>query len=207
MKNEKANPKKRGSKTSKSMIKVGDVLVSDDVKAVEFVCHLEMCKGACCVEGELGAPLDEDELPVMHDIQAAVDPYLTKEGREAIKEQGPYILDEDGDYSTPTIGGKECAYAHYDAKGVLKCGIEQAYLDGKVGFRKPISCHLYPIRITKKKDFEAVNYHKWGICKHACTLGQSLQVPLYKFLKDPLIRKYGEGWYTELVNKIEGGKS
>lgn len=185
------------------MMKVGEVLVSDEVKSVEFVCHLEKCKGACCVEGELGAPLEEDELPVMKEIQSAVAPYLTEEGRKAIAEQGPYLLDEDGDYSTPTIGGRECAYAHYDAKGVLKCGIEQAYLDGKISYRKPISCHLYPIRITKKKDFEAVNYHRWSICSDACTLGKSLQVPLYKFLKDPLIRKYGEQWYAELVGQIE----
>lgn len=185
------------------MMQVGEVLVSDDIRTVEFVCHLEKCKGACCVEGELGAPLEEDELPVMHKIQSAVAPYLTEEGKKAIAEQGPYILDEDGDYSTPTIGGRECAYAHYDEKGVLKCGIEQAYLDGKVDFRKPMSCHLYPIRITKKKNFEAVNYHKWSICSDACQLGKSLQVPLYKFLKDPLIRKYGERWYADLVQQVE----
>lgn len=189
------------------MIQVGEVLVSDDIKEVEFVCNLEKCKGACCVEGDLGAPLEEDELETMKSIQKAIKPYLTKAGLAAIKEQGPYILDEDGDYSTPTIGGKECAYAHYDSKGVLKCGIEQAYLDGKVEFRKPISCHLYPIRITKnKKGFEAVNYHKWSICSAACTLGQSLQVPLYKFLKEPLIRKYGDVWYAELVAAIENKK-
>ncbi len=187
------------------MIQVGEILVSDDIKEVEFVCNLEKCKGACCVEGDLGAPLEEDELETMKSIQKAIAPYLTKEGLAAIKEQGPYILDEDGDYSTPTISGKECAYALYDNNGVLKCGIEQAYLDGKVGFRKPISCHLYPIRITKnKKGFEAVNYHKWNICSAACTLGQALQVPLYKFLKEPLIRKYGTAWYAELVEKIEG---
>ncbi|MDZ4716192.1 MAG: DUF3109 family protein [Cytophagales bacterium] len=185
------------------MMQVGEVLVSDDIKTVEFVCHLEKCKGACCVEGELGAPLEEDELAVMHQIQEAVGPYLTTEGKQSIADQGPYILDEDGDFSTPTIGGKECAYSHYDAKGILKCGIEQAYLDGKTTFRKPMSCHLYPIRITKKKDFEAVNYHKWTVCSEACKLGRSLQVPLYKFLKDPLIRKYGEAWYAQLVNQIE----
>jgi len=190
-------------KGRKKMIKVGEVLVSDDIRDVEFVCHLEKCKGACCVEGELGAPLADDELAVMNEIQKAVAPYLTEEGKKAIAEQGAYVLDEDGDYSTPTIGGRECAYSHYDKNGILKCGIEQAYLDGKVAFRKPISCHLYPIRITKKKDFEAVNYHKWSVCSHACTLGASLQVPLYKFLKDPLIRKYGEKWYTDLVSQIE----
>jgi hypothetical protein len=203
MKSAKVKAKRQGSKPRKPMMKVGEVLVSDDVKSVEFVCHLEKCKGACCVEGELGAPLEENELPIMHEIQTAVAPYLTEEGRKAIAEQGPYILDEDGDYSTPTIGGRECAYSHYDSKGVLKCGIEVAYIDGKVSFRKPISCHLYPIRISKKKDFEAVNYSKWSICSDACTLGRSLQVPLYKFLKDPLIRKYGEPWYNELVRLIE----
>lgn len=185
------------------MIKVGEILVSDDIKNVEFVCHLEKCKGACCVEGDLGAPLEEDELEIMKEIQKKIKPYLTPEGKEAIKKQGPYILDEDGDYSTPTINGRECAYAHYDKQGVLKCGIEQAYLDGKISWRKPISCHLYPIRITKKKDFEAINYHKWSICSDACSFGKSLQVPLYKFLKDPLIRKYGEDWYNELVTALE----
>ena len=189
------------------MIKVGEVLVSDDIKDVEFVCHLEKCKGSCCVEGDLGAPLEEEELPIMNEILEKVKPYLTPEGIKAIEEQGTYILDEDGDYSTPTIGGKECAYAHYDKQGILKCGIEQAYLDGKVGFKKPISCHLYPIRITRnKKGFEAVNYHKWSICSAACSYGKSLQVPLYIFLKEPLTRKYGAPWYNELVSAIEEPK-
>lgn len=186
------------------MLKVGDILVSDDVKEVEFVCHLEKCKGACCVEGELGAPLDEDELPILESIQDEIKPYLTKEGLKSIKRHGAWVLDEDGDFSTPTIQGKECAYALYDEQGILKCGIEQAYLDGKTKFRKPISCHLYPIRITKKKNFEAVNYHKWSVCSAACILGKSLGIPVYKFLKEPLIRKYGKAWYKELVSQIEG---
>ena len=185
------------------MIKVGEVLVSDDVRDVEFVCNLEKCKGACCVEGDLGAPLDEDELEIMKEITPAVMPYLTPEGQKEIHKQGSYILDEDGDYSTPTIGGRECAFAIYDDKGVLKCGIEQAYLDGKISYRKPISCHLYPIRITKKKNLEAVNYHKWNICSAACALGKSLGVPVYKFLREPLIRKYGEQWYRELEQAME----
>jgi hypothetical protein len=154
--------------------------------------------------GRLRAPLEDDELEILKQIYPQVKPYLSAEGIQAIEEQGTHILDDDGDFSTPTIGGRECAYAIYDDKRVLKCGIEQANYDGKVAWKKPISCHLYPIRITKKKNFEAVNYHKWDICSAACALGKELSVPLYKFLKEPLIRKYGQPWYDELVKAIEG---
>lgn len=185
------------------MIKIGEVLVSDDIRDKEFVCNLTKCKGACCVEGDYGAPLEDEELEKLKEIYPHVKPYLTKKGIKAIEEQGTHVLDDDGDFSTPTIGGKECAYSIYDEKGVLKCGIEQAYNDDKIKWKKPISCHLYPIRITKKKNFEAVNYHKWTICSPACSLGKELQVPLYKFLKDALVRKYGQPWYDELVTVIE----
>jgi hypothetical protein len=185
------------------MIKIGDVLVSDDIAEKEFVCNLEKCKGACCVEGDFGAPLEDDELKILRDIYPEVKPYLSEKGIKAIERQGTYVLDDDGDWSTPTIGGRECAYSIYDDKGVLKCGIEQAYYDGRIDWKKPISCHLYPVRITKKKNCEAVNYHKWSICSPACSLGKELQVPLYKFLKEALVRKYGEEWYNELVSAIE----
>lgn len=188
------------------MIEFGKVILSDDVKEKFFVCNLQKCKGACCVEGDLGAPLEPEELDVLDEIYDEVEPYLTEAGKEAILQQGTYILDEDDEYSTPTIKGKECAYAIYDNKGVLKCGIEQAYLDGKIGFRKPISCHLYPIRIVKYDDFDAINYDRWSICSPACSLGAELQVPIYKFLKDALIRKYGEEWYNGLVEIIEKGE-
>ena len=125
-------------------------------------------------------------------------------GVKAIEAQGTSIIDEEGDPSTPTIDGSECAYALYDEKRILKCGIEQANLDGKIDFKKPISCHLYPIRITKYERFEAINYDKWDICSEACILGAKLNVPVYKFLKEPLIRKYGEVWYEELTKVIEG---
>ncbi|HEX7017251.1 MAG TPA: DUF3109 family protein [Cyclobacteriaceae bacterium] len=185
------------------MIKVGNVLVSDEIRDKEFVCNLEKCKGACCVEGDYGAPLEEEELAILKDIYPKIKSYLTPKGIKTIEKEGTHVVDPEGDYSTPVIKGRECAYSHYDEKGILKCGIEEAHKDGKISFRKPISCHLYPIRITKKKEFEAVNYHKWHICSPACTLGRQLQVPLYKFLKEPLIRKYGEAWYEELVRAVE----
>lgn len=185
------------------MIIVDNAVLSDDLKENFFVCNLEKCKGACCVEGDLGAPLNEDELPVIEEILEDVKPYLTEEGIKAIEEQGPYILDEEGDYSTTTINNKECAYAYYDEHQILKCGIEQAYLDGKISYKKPISCHLYPIRITKYDHYDALNYDRWDICSPACDLGAKLQVPVYKFLRDPLIRKYGEDWYQKLEQTIE----
>lgn len=185
------------------MIRVGNILVSEDIADNEFVCNLEKCKGACCVEGELGAPLEEEELEILKSIYEDVKPFLTPEGIKAIEEQGLFILDEDGDYSTPTIGGRECAYAVYDEKDILQCGIERAFNAGKVNWRKPISCHLYPIRILKKRNLEALNYHRWEICSPACELGKQLKVPVYRFLKDALIRKYGETWYAELVRQIE----
>jgi len=185
------------------MIKVGEVLVSDDIAEKEFVCNLTKCKGACCVEGDFGAPLEESELTILEEIYPKVKPYLSKKGIEVIEKEGTHTVDDEGELCTPIIEGRECVYAIYDEKKILKCGIEQAYNDGKIDFKKPISCHLYPIRITKKKNFEAVNYNKWHICSDACTLGKELQVPLYKFLKDPLIRKYGMEWYNELAGVIE----
>lgn len=185
------------------MLVVGNTYISDDVAEKQFVCDLEKCKGACCTEGDLGAPLDEDELAILETIYPVVAPYLSEEGRKAIEEQGKWIKDFEGDYSTPTIGNRECAYAIYDANGVLKCAIEQAHLDGKIEYHKPISCHLYPIRITKYDQWDAINYHRWQICHAACQLGESLKVPVYKFLKNPLIRKYGEAWYSELEQEVQ----
>lgn len=185
------------------MIQIGNTIISDDVAEQFFVCDLNKCKGACCVAGDLGAPLADDELSIMEDICEAVYPYLSAEGVAAIKEQGPYIHDHEGDFSTTTIENKECAFAIYDQVGILKCGIEQAYNDGKITFKKPISCHLYPIRITQYDQYDALNYDRWDICADACKHGKALGVPVYKFLKDPLIRKYGVDWYKELTRHIE----
>ena len=189
--------------TFEVMIEFGKTIISDDIKDNFFVCNLEKCKGACCVEGDLGAPLEEDELEVLEQAYEKIKPFLSEEGIQAIEQQGAYILDEEGEYSTPTIRGKECAYAVYDKEGTLKCGIEQAYNEKQTDFKKPISCHLYPIRVTKYDEFDALNYDRWDICDAACHLGASLNVPIYKFLKEPLIRKYGKSWYNDLVDLIE----
>ncbi|SNS49399.1 Protein of unknown function [Belliella buryatensis] len=190
------------------MILVGNAVISDDIKDQFFVCDLEKCKGACCVEGDAGAPLEDEETKIIEDIYPIVKDYITQEGRDAIEAQGTWVIDTEGDKGTPTIGeNRECAYALYDEKGILKCGIEQAYLDGKIAYKKPISCHLYPIRVKKYDGFEALNYDRWDICSAACVLGTKLGVPVYKFLKDALIRKFGESWYAELVVEIEAGNS
>jgi len=185
------------------MIEIDRTIVSEDIKDAHFVCHLQQCKGACCVEGDLGAPLESSELPIIDDIYQEVKPYLSLAGRAVIEKDGPYILDDEGDYSTSTIDGRECVFSVYNEKGILKCGIEMAYHAGKIDFRKPISCHLYPIRVSSYDEFEAVNYHKWEICEPACSLGKELSVPLYKFLEEALIRRFGKEWYDKLVKKIE----
>lgn len=185
------------------MIVLDKTVVSSDVENEMFVCDLLKCKGACCVEGDLGAPLEEQELDEIDHVIEIVKPYLSKESVEVLEKEGGYLLDEEGDYSTTTVDNKECAFAFYDERGILKCGIEQAYKDGKTAFRKPISCHLYPIRVQKLDEYEALNYDRWSICSPACDHGASLQVPLYKFLKDALIRKFGKDWYHRLVQKIE----
>ncbi len=185
------------------MILIDNTCISDDVAEKFFVCNLEKCKGACCVEGDLGAPLEESELPILEEIYETVKPYLSEAGIKAIEEQGKYIKDWEGDFSTTTIDDRECAYAIYDDRGILKCGIEQAYIDGKISWKKPISCHLYPIRITKYDDFHAVNYDRWSICSDACELGDKLGVPVYKFLQAPLTRFYGEEWFNKLDKEIK----
>lgn len=186
------------------MIQIDDKLISEDIFAEQFVCNLTRCKGACCVEGDAGAPLEKGETKILDEIFEQVKPYLRPEGVEAIEQQGTWTTDPlDGDYVTPLVEGGECAYVIFDEKGVTKCGIEKAYENGAVSWQKPISCHLYPIRVTEYSEFSALNYHEWPICSPACDLGKELQVPVYKFLKSPLTRKYGEEFYTTLEEAAE----
>lgn len=180
------------------MLAIGKTLISDEVIEKQFVCDLNACKGACCVKGDYGAPLENEELEILDAVYEKVKPYMRPEGIEAVEKQGKYLLYERKEWVTPLVKGKECAYVVFD-DGIAKCAIESAYYDGKVDWKKPISCHLYPIRLTKQKNgYEAVNYDRWSICSPACKLGKSLQVPVFKFLKESLTRRYGAEWYKEL---------
>jgi hypothetical protein len=180
------------------MIALDHTLLSEDLLDKQFACDLSQCQGACCVEGDEGAPLEKEEVDTLREIYPAVAPYLRPEGRAAIEAQGTSQVDPlDDEPVTPLVNGAECAYAVFE-NGTALCGIEKAWQAGATGFRKPLSCHLYPIRITKYPDYHALNYHQWPICDPACSLGASLQIPVFRFAREALIRAYGQKWYDEL---------
>ena len=180
------------------MIQIGPAIVSLDIFEKQFVCNLSECKGMCCVIGQSGAPLEDDEIAVLEEVYPKVKPYMMPAGIAVVEQQGVYTTDFDNDKVTPLIGDSEdCVYTCTE-KDVVCCAIEKAFMNGEIGFRKPVSCHLYPIRITRHKTFEAVNYHSWNICSEALQLGKKTGTPLYVFLKEPLIRKYGAEWYEQL---------
>ena len=180
------------------MFQIGKTLISEEIIENEFVCNLNACKGACCVDGDSGAPLDNDEIKVLDSIFDKVKPYLRPEGVKAIESQGRFVKGDDGEWETPLVDNSECAYVVFSENRVVKCGIERAHSAGAITWRKPISCHLYPVRTKEYTEFTAVNYHKWPICDTACSLGKELQVPIYVFVKEALIRKFGQQWYNEL---------
>lgn len=179
------------------MFQLGKTIVSEDLLQTDFVCNLSACRGACCVDGDAGAPLNEDEVLILNRIYPQIKPFLRKEGIAAIEVQGTSTIGSDNTLETPLIDNKDCAYVIFDGKTAL-CGIEQAYNQGVVDWKKPVSCHLYPVRVKDFTEFAAVNYDKWDICDPACVLGQELEVPVYKFVKEALIRRFGEDWYLEL---------
>jgi len=183
------------------MIIIGNTSISDDLYLVGFCCHLERCKGACCVAGDAGAPLEEEEISILEDELEKIKPYMTAQGIQTVEDMGVFDYDVQGKFVTPLVNDGECAFANFE-NGIAYCAVEKAFFEGVIKFRKPVSCHLYPVRITKYETFEAVNYEKWTICKPALKLGKKQKLPLYVFLKDALIRKYGESWYKELEKQI-----
>ena len=183
------------------MIAIDHVLLSEEIISEVFVCDLNSCKGACCVDGDAGAPLEASELQRIDEVFNEVLPYLAQQSRDEINRQGRYVYDKEFGWVTPTINGAICVYGIQDEKGIVKCGIEQAYLDKKVSWKKPISCHLFPVVVKKSNDgvTEYANYQpREDHCKAACKLGKKLKVPVYKFLKEPLTRKFGEAFYDAL---------
>lgn len=180
------------------MIAIGDTIVSFDVINEQFLCDIASCKGACCIEGDCGAPLTLDEVGILEEILPVVWNDLSEAAKKVIDKQGVAYADIEGEMVTSIVGNKDCVFT-YQEDGVCKCAIEKAHNEGKTTFKKPISCHLYPIRIQKYKQFTAVNYHKWDICSAACVLGKRQKLRMYQFLKEPLIRRFGSDWYNELV--------
>tara|TARA_R110002072_G_scaffold226960_3_gene383881 strand:- start:21847 stop:22422 length:576 start_codon:yes stop_codon:yes gene_type:complete len=180
------------------LVEVEDKIVSTQIFERKFVCDLSACKGACCIEGDAGAPLTLEEVDILEDSLDAIKPFMRKEGLEVIEKEGVFYMDQDNEPVTSLVNDAECAFVYFDDNGITKCSVEQAYLDGKTNFKKPISCHLYPIRVKQYPDFMALNYDVWKICSDACVLGEKLSVPVFHFLKEPLIRAFGEGFFKEL---------
>jgi hypothetical protein len=180
------------------MIQIGNTLLSDDIFEEQFICDLCRCKGACCVDGESGAPLTNEEHDQIQEILPLIWDDLSAKAQELITKQGIAYHDSDGELVTSIVNGEECVFTYFDEKGVCKCAIDTASREGRIAVQKPISCHLYPIRLTAYADFTAVNYHRWSVCRPAVKQGRREGVPLYRFLREPLIRKFGEAWYQEV---------
>ncbi len=186
-----------------SMIRIDKILVSEEIFEKRFLCDLSACKGACCVEGDSGAPVEAEEIGIMEQALEDIKPYMRKEGIDRVDEVGVFTVDTDGEYVTPLVDGKECAFVNFDQHGIAKCAIEMAYRNGKIDFPKPVSCHLYPIRLTELKDFTAVNYHHWPVCDPARSCGAKLDVKVFRFLKEPIIRKFGADFFQQLESADE----
>lgn len=180
------------------MLQIDDTIISLDLLDQRFVCDLDTCKGICCVEGDDGAPLEEEEVKIIEDLLPIIWDDLTEVSKVLIKKQGVSYIDSDGEPVTSIVNGEECVFTYTDDQGQCKCAIEKAYREGKTDFYKPISCHLYPVRLQKYEEYTAVNYHQWSVCNCARKLGGKLGVPVYQFLKEPLIRKFGKEWFEQL---------
>ncbi len=182
------------------MLAIDNTLISDDIFNHYFACDLSCCKGICCVEGDAGAPLEEEEISVLEDCLDEIKPFMLKEGIEVVIQSGVFDYDVEGILVTPLVNDKECAFVYFE-DNIAKCAIEKAYMEKRIDFQKPISCHLYPIRITKSNYYEMLNYHRWEVCHSACMHGKDLAISVFDYLRIPLTRKYGEEW-IEKVKQI-----
>ncbi|MDT8401894.1 MAG: DUF3109 family protein [Bacteroidales bacterium] len=180
------------------MLSLGKTIISSAIFEEKFACDLKKCKGHCCLQGDSGAPLEEDEAQLLEELWPVIKQYIRPEGIRAVEEQGTSLTDSDGDLVTPLIGKAECAYTLYN-DGIYYCAIERAWEEKKIAFRKPLSCHLFPIRIKKYAEFDAVNYEEIKICRPALKRGKAENIPVYRFLEEALVRVYGQAWYVELL--------
>lgn len=185
------------------MLQIQDALVSLDLAEQFFCCDLDSCLGECCIEGDAGAPITEDERRKLEEVLPVVWDDLLPAARREIEDNGVAYVDGEGDLVTSIVDGKNCVFTTFAPGGMCHCAIEKAYREGKTDFMKPASCHLYPVRLTKYPTFTAVNYHKWKICKCAEILGRAKGIRLYRFLEGPLVRQFGREWYDELVEACE----
>lgn len=185
------------------MLQIQDTLVTLDIIEQFFLCDLGKCLGECCIDGDAGAPITDEEAKIIEDLLPMIWDDLLPQAQQEIKENGVSYIDIEGDRVTTIVNGKNCAFSCYDKNGMCLCAIEKAYRAGKTNFYKPISCHLYPLRIKEYPTFTAVNYHRWKICKCAEVLGRKEGVRVYQFLKEPLIRRFGKDWYDELAFTCE----
>ncbi len=183
------------------MISLDNTIISDDIRDIQFCCDLKKCKGACCIEGDAGAPLEEMEISLLEDYIDEIKPFMVAGGIKEVGNIGVFDYDAEGRFVTPLVEGRECVYVYME-EGIARCAIEKAFQEKKIPFPKPISCHLYPIRIGMMKTGEAINYHKWPICSKALENGRKLKLPLYEFLEEALIRKYGRSWYNRLLKLL-----
>lgn len=183
------------------MLIVKDVLVSNDLIENFFCCNLEKCQGMCCIEGDTGAPLEPLEVGELEDYFPIFKKYMTDEGVAVVEKQSTFDYDMEGNFVTPLLENDACAFVYFE-NGIAKCAIEKAFLNKEIDFQKPISCHLYPIRIKKLPDYEALNYHRWAVCRSACKNGEKLKLPVYMFLKEALVRKYSLEWFEELEKSV-----
>jgi len=184
------------------LLEFDNKLISTELFKRKFVCDLSKCKGACCIEGDAGAPLKENEIKEIERNLSGIKKHMRQEGIKAINETSFFYKDEENEPVTSLVNGNECAFVFFDKQNIAKCAIEHAYKNGDSSFYKPISCHLYPIRVKTFGDMQAINYDEWSICEPACDLGESLKVPVYKFLKEPIIRAFGDNFFNEL-SKID----
>ena len=183
------------------MICLENTLIADEIKEVFFICDMEKCKGACCVEGDAGAPLEEEEISMLEDYIDEIKPFMVQEGIDEVAMLGVFDYDAEGKFVTPLIHGKECAFVYFE-NGIARCAIEKAFQEKNIPFAKPISCHLYPIRIKTTPFNDLLNYHKWPVCQEALVKGRHEKIPLYLFLEGALIRKYGRTWYNKLYKLL-----